>query len=226
MTIHALYRIFGSVVAEAHTFDDAPPAGPRPDGSSVEDEIFASASGFRFYWSRLALRRYAVGLAICAVATAPVMLSDNAFARAVCTCWFVLLAVLAHGLARRAVCCEPVLVIDAFGIMDRRRHAYPLHWHEIRKLDRVDVHRNKVVELFLARPERMAGPASLWFRLGARLQCKYGLPAVTINLLLLDASCAEVVAAIAEYRCGLVPAEMQQATARRHQVGISSLRNR
>jgi len=123
--------------------------------------------------------------------------------------WFFLtgllgVAALMHGLARR---CDPatvVLSIDHAGILDRRLMSRRIAWQEIAWVCRVDVRRSQVVDLVLCRPDVTLRGAPWQVRIGGPCQSGFGVPAVTISMLLLDGSAGDVLHAIERHRPDLL----------------------
>lgn len=169
--------------------------------------VSPSAVRYEFCWSHRRLRLAGMLVAIAAVSAAPLMLAASAGVRLACIAWLALLYVAANGLARRISSVEPVITVDVLGVTDRRRSDAPIFWQEIGTLRRCDVTRSQVIEFFLVHPQRYAG-RSLWDRLGGRLQVAYGLPAVSLSLLLIDASAIDFISAVSAFRPGLVPRDM------------------
>src|SRR5262245_66029552 len=66
--------------------------------------------------------------------------------------WFGLCAYVAWGLVERAGEREPVVRIDARGILDTRVSPRPIEWWEIRFFYPLDLSRSRVVELELHHP--------------------------------------------------------------------------
>ena len=118
--------------------------------------------------------------------------------------WFFLagllsVAALMNGLARR---CDPatvVLSIDHRGILDRRIMARRIAWQEIAWVCRVDVQRGQVVDLALRWPDVTLRGTPWLVRIGGPCQNGFGVPAVTISMLLLDGSVSDVLHAIARH---------------------------
>jgi len=127
--------------------------------------------------------------------------------------WLFAIARLAHGIARRARS-GTVLMIDQSGILDLRLMPRRIGWHEIEMVFPVNLDRGKVIDLSLRWPDTTLAGTRWLTRIGAILQQAYGVPAITISMLLLDGQVADVLAIIARYRPDLVPASaMRRATA-------------
>lgn len=187
----------------------ASPGGQAPvarDGRELNSSI-----AYAFYWSHRRLRRLGIATAMLAIASAPAMLSQSTPLRALCLGWFMMLAAVANGLARRVKSHEPVITIDRLGLRDSRTLERPIYWQDIRTLCRCHPTRSRVVELFLIHPRRITAKQRSWIRFGGWLQRAFGVPAVTISLLLVDASAADIFSAIAIFRPGLIPRGMETA---------------
>src|SRR5215813_2447137 len=131
--------------------------------------------------------------------------------RSLCLAWFVAAAYLMHGIGRRAAVRHAVLTIDERGILDRRLMSKRIGWHEIESICPVNIHRSHVVDLRLRWPDITLSGTRLPIYIGATCQKTYGVPAMTISMLLLDGHVGDLLAAIARYRPDLVPASNRQS---------------
>lgn len=114
------------------------------------------------------------------------------------------LAALMHGLVRR---CDPAMVvlsIDRRGILDRRLMSRRIAWQEIAGVCRVDVHRSQVVDLVLSWPDHSLRGTPWQVRIGGPCQKGFGVPAVTISMVLLDGNVGDVLRAVAMHRPDLL----------------------
>src|SRR5215475_3939462 len=136
------------------------------------------------------------------LATAP----SVAVVRVLGLAWLLAIARLAHGVARRATSGAAVLMIDQSGILDLRLMPRRIGWHEIELVFPVNLDRGKVIDLSLRWPDTTLAGTRWLTRIGAVLQRAYGVPAITISMLLLDGQVTDLLAAIARYRPDLVPA--------------------
>jgi hypothetical protein len=177
------------------------PAGGRDDDN-------APGPCHRFYWSQRALRTAALTVAALALLALPTLASNSQGVRLLSVCWLVWLVAPAQTLSRRVRHRHPVLTIDALGITDQRLRPRRIFWQDIASFDRVDLERSKTIEIFLKQPNKIAAGDRLSVRLGAWLQRQLGLPAVTINLLFIDASASDIARIVAAFRPGLLPIEM------------------
>lgn len=175
--------------------------------STIETSGWPPAVRYEFFWCHRRLRNVGMLVAAATLAAVPPMFAGGGGVQMACVVWLAMLLIAANGLARRMSTVAPVITIDLLGITDRRRSDTPLFWQEIGTFSRCDLVRSRVVEFFLIHPERTAG-RSLLDRLGGKLQVAYGLPAVTLSLLLVDASAADIIAAVSAFRPGLVPRGM------------------
>lgn len=161
-----------------------------------------------FCWSRRALRFAALIVAGLTLAALPMIAAEAAVVRALGACWLAFLLALAHVIANRAHSRVPVVKIDALGIADRRLLSRRVYWQDIAAFERADLKKTKVIEFFLTQPNRKVVGQRLGLRFGMWVQRRLDLPAVTINLFLLDASATDIARAVAEFRPGLLPLEM------------------
>jgi len=124
--------------------------------------------------------------------------------RWLCLMWLLGVAVLMHGLSRRAAAEGPVLSIDEHGVLDRRLMARTIAWQEIAAICAVDTDRAHVVDLELRWPQVTLAKTQWHIRIGAPCQRGYGVPAVTISMLLLDGAVSDFLDAVALYRPDLL----------------------
>src|SRR5262249_52273442 len=125
--------------------------------------------------------------------------------------WLFAIARLARGISRRAISGTAVLMIDHSGILDSRLMPRRIGWHEIEMVFPVNLDRGKVIDLSLRWPDTTLAGTRWLTRIGAVLQQAYGVPAITISMLLLDGQVADLLAAIARYRPDLVTASMTRS---------------
>jgi len=187
----------GTPMAYAHR------AGPARRDPDAEGESAGDTCATSFTWSRAKMRVAAwtlVGAAAPAAAGihVPVL-------RWVCLAWLAGVAWLMHGLSRRAADESVVLLVDRRGILDRRLLPTPIRWQEIEAICPVDPGRARVVDINLRWPRATLAGARWQVRIGARCQTGYGVPAVTISMLLLEGSVRDLLAAVARHRADLLP---------------------
>jgi len=187
-------RAIGPTLA-SHRFDMIPGANPCA----------------RFSWSIEKLRFAALVLLAAALPAGILAVTSTAAVRVLSLAWLFAIARLAHGFARRATSGAAVLMIDQSGILDLRLMPRRIGWHEIETVFPVNLDRGKVIDLSLRWPGSTLAGTRWLTRLGAILQQAYGVPAITISMLLLDGQVTDLLAAIARYRPDLVPT----STARR-----------
>jgi hypothetical protein len=126
------------------------------------------------------------------------------FVKWLCLAWLAGVAILMQQLGRRACDDSIVLRVDPCGILDRRLMSRHIKWQEIEAICPVDADRNHTVDIRLRWPKSTLGETRWPVRIGAFCQSGYGVPAVTISLLLLDGSVSKMVEAIAQYRPDLL----------------------
>ena len=157
-----------------------------------------------FGWSRAKVRLTSLLLASLIVPTTVGYVLSSPMAR-----WFFLavllcLAALLHRLTRRCDSTTVVLSIDQRGILDRRLMSRPIAWQEIACVCLADVHRSQVVDLVLRSPDVTLCGVPWRVRIGGPCQRGFGVPAVTISMLLLDGSVGDALRAIAMHRPDLL----------------------
>jgi hypothetical protein len=167
-----------------------------------------------FSWSREKLRFMALVLVAAALPAATLATTPTVAAvRVLGLAWLFAIARFAHGIARRARSGAGVLMIDQSGILDSRLMPRRIGWHEIEMVFPVNLDRGKVIDLSLRWPDTTLAGTRWLTRIGAVLQQAYGVPAITISMLLLDGQVADLLAAIARHRPDLVPSStMRRAT--------------
>jgi hypothetical protein len=169
----------------------------------AEPQGNGDACATSFTWSRAKIR--VAGLAL-AGATAPAAAGMSVpVLRWICLAWLIGVALLMHGLSRRAADDGVVLLVDRRGILDRRLLPTYITWQDIKAVCPVDPDRARVVDISLRWPRDTLAEARWQVRIGARCQNGYGIPAVTISMLLLEGSVSDLLAAIARHRPDLLP---------------------
>ena len=131
-------------------------------------------------------------------------LGSAPFLRWICLAWLAAVALVLHFLSKRSVADSIVLSIDERGIHDRRLMPARIEWQEIEAICPVDTSRSHVVDIRLRYPELTLANTRWPVRIGAYCQIGYGVPAITISLLLLEGSVSEVLHAVAQYRPDLL----------------------
>jgi hypothetical protein len=121
-----------------------------------------------------------------------------------CLAWLVGVAILIHCLSRRASSDTVILSIDQRGILDRRLMPGHIEWHEIEAICPVDPNRNHIVDIKLRWPKITLAGTRWPVRMGAYCQLGYGVPAITISMLLLEGDVSEMLDAVAQYRPDLL----------------------
>jgi len=96
------------------------------------------------------------------------------------------------------------LSVDQRGILDRRLMARRIEWQEIGAICPVDANRSHTVDIRLRWPRTTLDQTRWLVRIGALCQIGYGVPAVTLSMLLLDGDVSELLEAVAEYRPDLL----------------------
>jgi hypothetical protein len=161
-------------------------------------------AGPAFSWSRSKLRFASLLLLGAATPAAIGFALSGPVGKWFCLAWLLVVAVLMHSLSRRAVAETFVLSIDQRGILDRRLMSRHIAWQEIAAVCAVDTNRSHVVDLKLRWPDITLAETRWPVRVGAHCQRGYGVPAVTISVLLLEGNVSEVLNAVALYRPDLL----------------------
>ena len=159
-----------------------------------------------FAWSAAKLRM--AGLALFAAAV-PALLGcvlSAPWLQGLCLVWLIAVVWLMHAVERRVTSQAVVLSIDRRGILDRRLLSRPIRWQEIEGICLVNTERSHVVDIRLRWPEVTLEGTRWAVRLGAPCQQGYGVPAVTISMLLLDGTVCDMLQAVAQYRPDLLHA--------------------
>jgi hypothetical protein len=167
-------------------------------------QLFQTAGITSFRWS---YRKIHVVCVVVLVAATPAVIGfvgSPAFVKWLCLVWLCGIAVLMWGLSRRAHDGAVVLSVDRHGIRDHRLISRPIAWQEIEAIWPVDPDRNHTIDIALRRPETTLRDARWSVRVGAYCQKGYGVPAVTISMLLLDGSVSDLLKAIAQHRPDLL----------------------
>jgi len=184
--------------------------GASPLRPADATNAFDNAPGpcHEFRWNRRALRAAASIIAGSTLAALLMIAAQATGVRILGACWLVLMFALAHVITNRACSRAAVVTIDALGITDRRLLSRRIYWQDIAAFERADLKKTKVIEFFLTQPNRPVTGQRLGLRFGTWVQRRLDLPAVTINLFLIDASATDIARAVAEFRPGLLPLEM------------------
>jgi hypothetical protein len=127
-----------------------------------------------------------------------------AFVKWLCLAWLAGAALVMQGLSGRAYDDSVVLRVDQRGILDRRLMWRHIKWQEIEAICPVDTDRGHAVDIKLRWPKTTLGHTRWPVRIGAYCQIGYGVPAVTISMLLLDGSVSDLLNAVAQYRPDLL----------------------
>jgi hypothetical protein len=182
----------------------APHAKSAQRGIAERPQSIRQAGGTSFMWSLAKIR---VASLVLLGATTPAAAGFAVSVPAVkwlCVTWLAGVALLMHCLSRRASAEAPVLSVDQRGILDHRLMPRYIEWQEIAAICPVDANRNNVIDIELRWPKFTLGETRWPVRIGAYCQTGYGVPAVTISMLLLDGNVSEMLDAVAQYRPDLL----------------------
>jgi hypothetical protein len=126
------------------------------------------------------------------------------FIKWLCLAWLAGVALLMHGLSRRACAEMVVLSVDETGILDHRLMSKHIGWEEIAAIWPVKTDRSHVIDVELRWPKATLEAARWRVRMGAYCQLAYGVPAVTVSMVLLDGNVSDLLKAVAQYRPDLL----------------------
>jgi len=157
-----------------------------------------------FGWSHAKIRRAAF---ILLAAAAPAVIGfwvPIPFIKWLCLAWLAGLALLMQGLSRRACADMIVLSVDHAGILDLRLMSRHISWQEIAAIWPVKTDRSHVIDVELRWPKVTLGEARWRVRMGAYCQIAYGVPAVTLSMVLLDGNVSDLLKSVAQYRPDLL----------------------
>ena len=169
-------------------------------------EPYEEPSAIQFPWSCTKVRR--VGIAVGGSAL-PALMGCAATApwlQGFCLTWLIAVACLLHAVGRRVGSGAIVLSVDRRGIFDRRLLLRPISWQEIEGICPVNTKRGYVIDIKLRWPQLTLRQARWAVRVGALCQQAYGVPAVSISMVLVEGQVGDLLAAIAEYRPDLLHA--------------------
>jgi hypothetical protein len=185
-------------------------AGNTPQAGSVRNDRVAqappvhAAGQISFTWSHAKIRTAGfILLGVTIPATVAFAVSPP-FVRWLCLAWLAGISALVHGLGRRAISDAVVVSVDQRGILDRRLMPRHIAWHEIAAICPVDAGRSHVIDIVLRWPKITLAQTRLPVRIGAHVQSGFGVPGVTISMLLLDGNVSELLEAVARYRPDLL----------------------
>ena len=131
-------------------------------------------------------------------------LPASPFVQWLCLAWLIGVALLMRRLDQRAGTDAVVLAVDPRGIFDRRLMERHIAWQEIEAICPVNTDRSHVVDIVLRWPRITLDKTRWSVRIGAYCQVGCGVPAVTINMVLLEGNVSEMLDAIARYRPDLL----------------------
>ena len=167
-----------------------------------------------FVWSHAKIRVASLVLAALAMPAAAAFVVPVLFVKWLSLAWLFGIAVLMRGLSRRTNDGAVVLAVDRCGILDHRLISRHIAWQEIKAIWPVNADRNYTIDIELRWPETTLRDTPWSVRIGAYCQTGYGVPAVTISMLLLDGSVSDLLNAIAQYRPDLLDYSNLRASAK------------
>jgi hypothetical protein len=164
----------------------------------------ASPGTISFVWSPAKIRVSARLLLAAAMPAAAGFAASVAAEKWLCLAWAIGVVLLMQGLSRRASSGAVVLSVDQRGIFDRRLMSRRIEWQEIDAIYPVNTDRNHTVDIKLRWPKTTLAGTRWRVQIGAPCQLGYGVPAVTISMLLLEGNVSELLDAVAQYRPDLL----------------------
>jgi len=179
------------------------PSSPTSGLSEAQAPNCQGAQG-RFGWSLAKLRIACFVLLGAATPASGAVLLSVPFLRWLCVAWLATVALLIHGLSRRACENVVVLLVDRQGIFDRRLMARHIRWQDIAAIYPVDTVRSHVVDIELRWPKSTLGKTRWPVRIGTYCQIVFNVPAISISMLLLDGDVSDFLQAVAQYRPDLL----------------------
>jgi len=182
----------------------APHAGSVASHDAVRPRLPGQTGGTSFTWSLAKIRIACLLLFATATAASAGITVSVPFEQWLCLAWLIGVALLMRRLDQRASTDAVVLSVDPRGIFDRRLMERHIAWQEIEAICPVNPERSHVVDIVLRWPRITLDKTRWSVRIGAYCQVGYGVPAVTINMVLLEGSVSEMLDAIARYRPDLL----------------------
>ncbi len=178
--------------------------GERPAQAS-QWQAAPQVSRDSFSWSLARLRVAAVALLGAATPAAIGLAAAGPGVKWLCLVWLLGIACAVHHLSWCAAMSGViVLTIDERGILDRRLMPRCIEWREIEAVYPVRIDQGHVVDLKLRRPEVTLAGTRWLVGIGAVCQRAYGVPALTLSMMLLDGDVSELLQAIARHRPNLL----------------------
>ena len=170
------------------------PPHERPVRSDLieEREQIRRAGGAAFVWSLAKIRIACLVIFGAATPAAAGFAVSDPFVKWLSVAWLGGVTLLMHCLSRRASAGMAVLSVDRRGIFDRRLMSRRIEWQEIEAICPVNVDRNHTVDIYLRWPMATLRETRWPMRIGAYCQMGYGVPAVTISMLLVDGNVSEM----------------------------------
>ena len=184
-------------VAVAHA------ASIRPDLVEGSREIWRAGST-SFTWSPVKLRRACFFVSAAAAPAVAGFWLATPLWRWLLLGWLCGIVLLIDGVRRRASDDTVVLSVDRHGILDRRLMSRHIEWQEIESIFPVNTDRNHTLDIQLRWPKTTLRQSRWAIRVGAYCQVAYGVPAVTISMLLLNGNISQLLYAVAQHRPDLL----------------------
>jgi len=178
-------------------------ASVRPDLVEGSREIWRAGST-SFTWSPVKLRRACFFVSAAAAPAVAGFWLATPLWRWLLLGWLCGIVLLIDGVRRRASDDTVVLSVDRRGILDRRLMSRHIEWQEIESIFPVNTDRNHTLDIQLRWPKTTLRQTRWAIRVGAYCQVAYGVPAVTISMLLLNGNISQLLYAVAQHRPDLL----------------------
>lgn len=157
-----------------------------------------------FHWRTGRVRLIAAGVAIIAALGLVLLFQDEVGAKALGLGWFAVFAALGTAFFRRARGIDPVVVIDAHGIFDKRLSADVIPWSDISSVETLEAENVTFVGIDLKPGAAIYARLNVLHRMMRWPNRLLRFPALSIAMHALDGNAADVLAAVARFRPDLI----------------------
>lgn len=172
------------------------------------DDPHPPARRTRFYWSRRKVG-YIAALLLVALAVGGLIIAyGDEGARMIGIAWVAGFAWLIALLWRRSRSADPVVIVDAAGLSDKRILYRPIPWRDIARLETLTIEEVAFVGVVLRDEAAYLNDVRWMVRATRWANRLFGFPLITISMHTLDGSNDDLIAAIAAYRPDLAAPEV------------------